>query len=744
MVDLAWKAALIANPSGRVFESFADVIFHQQSSSLGSTFAEVAERLVSGVEPGSVRRRVEILCHKIRSTPRDDVSRTLREIKLDGSTAHRRDRDYDDRFEVLLAALVEIARRAQRERWLDTPSLVALMDELPGLIGPRMRVWLLGNGVDVQLAVLIDEVASVIAQRKPTGDDLALIRRITQEADASQYVGRWRTALGPAPKVDEVGRAVAADERREEWMRAYFWSPLLPGVADGAWKDALAVLAAKYGTLSAEYLTRELPESGGWVGSPISREELGALAPLEAADEIAKWRPGKDLFVSARELARTLETVVADHPGEWTREPVAVAMKLRHPTYIQHYLRAVAAAAKNVAVPVDKLISLLVLVRTHPWSAVPLGRDDFDFDRDWSQVDQATIDVTKALADSDSGFDQRSAEVWEMLAADVDNRSQPTGIVAAARDPLELAINRPCTRALDAVLACMAHELRSRESVRLQAIRLLEQTLRLTGDDALQFRAIIAPAIGFLHYVVPGWVERFRGLLFGADAPDGLGQKTLDQALKWSQPNRWLLEQFADAVRDAVCRDVERALDHFLIALFQRWSGYNLSQVEAFVGSRPKLLAQAGNALGRLLSDENANQPHIAIAVEFWQVALEKKRAPEGLRGFGWLGQVTLLDDAQWAELTAATLERTDGRIDGAYKVTERVRESAPSRTTLRIMDKVVRGVDTHGWYMVERDAVALIGRSAHLADTDEYGRLRTALLERGVELDPAAPERAP
>ena len=744
MVHLAWNAAQIANPSGELLESLAHLVFNQQSSSLGPTFGEMAERLVSGADTGNAERRIKLLCYKLRSTPPDDLSRKDREMLRDGSIVERLDSDFDDRFEVLLQALTKLARRVQCERWMDTQSLVALTDRLPGLIGQRMRVWLLSNAADVNLAVLVDEVARAIAHRNPTADDQKLIRRVAREADDSQYIRSWRAALGTAPKVEDVGRALAADERREEWIRAYFWSPLLPGVSFGDWSDVITVLAAKYGPLSAEYLSAERPEiTGGWVGSPLSHEELGTLQPLEAASKIAQWRPGGDLLVSASELARTLEKVVSDNSGEWTREPVAVAMRLRHPTYIQHYLRAVAGALRSASIPLDKLISLLALVRTHPWEAVPLGHSDFDYDRDWSQVDRATIDVIKALADSDIHFDQRSEEVWTMLAADVENRSQPSGIIGGVRDPLDLAINRPCTRALDALLACMACEFRKTKSVRLQALRLLEQTLRLDGDDGLQFRAIMAHRIGFLHHIAPGWVEDRRGILLGAEAPDGLGQKTLDQALKWGRPNRWLLEAFADGVRDAACREVRNALDHLLAAMFGKLSGYDLPQVEAFLGSRPKLLAQAGHTMRRLLSHDGVNADHVELARNLWDRALAKKRDPDGLKGFGWLAEAKMLDDCSWAELTVKTLERTGGRIDGFDRVAKRALRSTPSRTTLSIMDRLVRGADVYERYMVERDAGRLIARSTGLADTDEYQRLRTALLERGVELDPPTPERS-
>ena len=135
-----------------------------------------------------------------------------------------------------------------------------------------------------------------------------------------------------------------------------------------------------------------------------------------------------------------------------------------------------------------------------------------------------------------------------MIAADTHDRSRPPGIVSDVVDPLELAINRSCTRAFEGALAFMAHEYRAKKSVRIQAFELIQKALRISGSDGLQFRAVLAPRIGFLHHIAPGWVERFRELIFGVEAPDGLGQRTLDQTLKWSQPNRWLLEEISDRV----------------------------------------------------------------------------------------------------------------------------------------------------------------------------------------------------
>ena len=88
-----------------------------------------------------------------------------------------------------------------------------------------MRVWLLSNGSDVEVEALIEEIADAIGSRRPYGDDVRLISNIAERASEWEYTGRWRLSLGPAPSVEEVGRAMAVDDAREEWMRAYYWLP---------------------------------------------------------------------------------------------------------------------------------------------------------------------------------------------------------------------------------------------------------------------------------------------------------------------------------------------------------------------------------------------------------------------------------------------------------------------------------------------------------------------------------------
>lgn len=459
------------------------------------------------------------------------------------------------------------------------------------------------------------------------------------------------------------------------------------------------------------------------------------MSPVDAARTVATWRPDSSQFlVSARELARTLEEVVKAAPDVWLAEPLRVTTELRHPTYIHHYLRAAADAIKNGATaPVGELLDVIGLVRANPWPPEVLGRDDFEFDNGWQEAEQATVEVIKALADRDIGYAGRDDETWAILETEVRDRSQPSGILSGARDPLDHAINRRCTRALDAALAFMAHEFRSAGFVRPAALALLEDSLRIEGADGAEHRAIIATKLGFLRHVAPDWLEGLAGLIFGADAPEGLAQLTADLAIKWGRPNRWLHERYRDLLRDAVTRDVEHAIDHLLLAMLWGVPGYTVHDNVAFLRQSPELLSKAGESLGRLLRQGDAEDAHVAVATSFWNAAVD---VGDGfaLAGFGWMAEAMTIDDENWAVLTQKTLGLTGGKLDWAHKVADRAAASAPSTTTLSIMNSLVRSIDDE-WDRrgTAEKAVALLQAATELAGTPEYERLRTTLLERGA-----------
>jgi len=731
--DLAVWAAEKANPSDEFVQLVADHVLNNTRGIGAWVYLEPLLRsLVDGINADNYAARLKLLSYKLRSIPEDDYGRRyFNNLRRGGSISDPPAPHRHDWFDALLHTLVESLRRAAER--VDLRDLLDAISPLPTDIGDRVRAWLLGNTSPTEPRHLISEVTHAIASRDPTGDDLRLIDRVVTECDPGEYATQWAEALGVPPSASALGNALAAREVPRGWLRAFEWSGLLPPSVTAAWAIAVAIMSGAYGEPSRLALEHRTRVESGWGQSPLSESDLRAMTTDDAARWIASWRPDPfQWLVSARELGRTLEGVVKSDPTRWARSPLKTAGLLRHPTYIDHYLQGLATAAALDEAPTDELIDLILLVRTHPWEAVPLGRDTFDFDPDWRASEEASVDLIKSMAHSDIGFGGRRDEVWSILQSEVKRRHEPSHIVDGARDPLETAINRPCTRALEAALSFMAHEYRTHGTVWHEAMELLSAILRLENRDGAEHRAILASRIGFLRHIASAWVDEHRDELFGIAAPAGLGQLTVDLALKWGQPNSWLLEHFPDAVKDAVRRDVDDALAHYLIAMLWQLPRYSVEEAVDFLRSKSKLSA-AGEALGHLLRSEGTSSEHASLAVQFWAHALEGGTA-ETLAGFGWLSDISALDDDTWTDLTRRTLAATRGRIDWAHKVAERATTQPPSTGTLAILNELVRGLaDDWDLRSVTELAVQALDQAKHLANTPEFGRLRTALLERGV-----------
>jgi hypothetical protein len=145
-------------------------------------------------------------------------------------------------------------------------------------------------------------------------------------------------------------------------------------------------------------------------------------------------------------------------------------------------------------------------------------------------------------------------------------------------------------------------------------------------------------------------------------------------------------------------------------------------------------LSEAARVLGAGLSNDDASTEHAAIAARFWHYVLHNKPSPDMVTGFGWCAEITVLHDAAWADLTRRTLSLTHGRIDHARRVAERAARANPSADSIDILNQLVRGGgDSWEQHSILDTASAAITRARYpLTRSSEYGRLRTALLERG------------
>ncbi|MDE0268576.1 MAG: hypothetical protein OXI96_06025 [Acidimicrobiaceae bacterium] len=640
LIMLAINAVDKLDASDEFIESFADVLLNE---SIRSTFAIVhveplMKQLSSGINEANALQRIQLLCYKIRSVSADH-SLCRFEWPVSGSVADQDDsRQYghwpEDRFDALLSCMVDSIKRA----WVWVPVgellelleylLEDLLEDLPIVLRQRLRAWILGSAPNVDPNLLVREVEHAIASRKPTGDDLTLIERAAEDCEPLTYVDRWRNALGSAPTIEQAAAAVKATEKMpSEWSRVLYWFSLLPDKVTEAWATPCDILAAPYNPPGRERLKRQPRVRAMREQSPFSLEQLRSMAPDSAANMICEWRPDpNDWLVTASALARTLESVVKDDPQQWFASPLRIITKLHHPIYISRYLQAAANVVSNHSlsvekVPVEELLGVIKIVRINPWLSVVLGDDRVDRN-DWEDAEKAAGDLIEAIIRSGCTLNDRVNEIWEILESEARNCSRNT-VVGLDDDPYARAINRRCTRALTNVLLLVEKEHRESKTIRAEAISLLNMSLRLTGRDGAEHRSILAPRIGFLRHVLPAWTESNRDLLFGDEAPEDLGQTTIDLALQRGHTDTWLLENFRDGVCNAVERGVKNALDHLLVAMLWEIPGYSIKENVDFLlrssksPELPGLVSRSAIVLSKILRNSELEQRYLEIAEKF-------------------------------------------------------------------------------------------------------------------------------
>jgi hypothetical protein len=736
-IGLLGDAAVDAEPADPFVQRAADqVINSAMQSGVWVYLTPLLDHYAKGVTTGTYTDRIRLLCFKLgRIGEYDHHLRNLTFFRS-GSITDPPQYGSEDLFPSLVRCLVEALGAAAG--FANVRDLLSAVSELPATMLYRFRSWILATWGAGECQLLSDEVLRAVGSRLPTGDDVALVDAAVRSCRADEYMDRWSAALADPPSVTEVGTALAAGELPEAWSSALEWAVILPESATAQWAGPLAVMSGAYGGLPGRTALQHRPNvDAGWVGSPISQEDLQAMDPEEGAESISHWRPTPgEPMQSSRELGRTLQAVVKTAPLKWGSSPLRMAALLREPVYISHYLRGLADAASLEGLPIDQLIDVVMLTTTHPWAATELGDRTFDYDPDWRGAVSASVDLTAELARSDVGFGGREDEIWAFLLAQAEDRAD--GAALSDGDPLTQAINRPCTRSLQAVFNFMGYEYRVRGAVRPAALELLTRSLALPGDDGLQHRAIIAPRLAFLRHVAADWVDAHRDQLFGDRASYQLGQPTMDLALRWGQPYPWLLETYPQLVREAVSRSVDRALDHYLFAMLRGIPEYNVEDVTRHLRAMGAV-SEAAKVLGAGLSNDNASTESGTTAARFWQCALRSNPNANTLAGFGWYADITILDDATWSDLTRRTLSLTHGAIDRARDVAGRAAHVTPSPDTLEILNQLIRGGgEVWEQYFILTAASEAVAHAPHsVTESEEYERLRTALLERGIEIPP-------
>lgn len=677
-------------------------------------------------------KRFDVLVHKLRRAIDDNPYLLIDDVALTASIE-----PHDSTVRVLAKGLTDAGRQA-RSVGVATEDLLRKLQPIndEDLCG-RLRAQLLRGASDTPLAKQISEIARSIRERPPSGDDLALVEHVTGADPDDHLLKPWFEAFSEPPRVEDVGAALREEEVPRTWWLAWAWSSLLPEEVTRPWQPVLSVLSSERGgVFPCESLRERRTPTLVPSRSALSGEELAELEVSDAAQRIANWRPSSDdPYASARELARKLERDVAERPVAWAQKPTERIAELKQPVYISHFLRGLGDAAEETSVYGSRLVEAVAFVHANPWEPIELGEDDFDYDPDWNNAEADGIQLVRKLASADAEFGDRLDDAWSLVLEAARDRSVPSSVGSGSEDPLATAVNRPCTKALQAAMALAGWQYRQDVAIRSEFFDLLGESIELSGWNGLEHRAVLVSALPFLNTIAPEWLDDHASQLFEDDASDEIGQRTFAMALKRSRPTTWFLKRYRDPLLAAVRDGVDRSANYAVIGMFWDIEGYEPEILAPEIVQLPeKSVRDILGEAARLVRSGDTRAELRDRALELSRLIIEDREVdPDGLTGFGMWALVEPIDQEPWLELAASVLERTQGRIDFAIEVAERC-SAIVDETCLLILARLLRG-DIEPWERVEvqNRAIDALRRGADdLRTTQEWARLRDVLLETG------------
>lgn len=242
--------------------------------------------------------------------------------------------------------------------------------------------------------------------------------------------------------------------------------------------------------------------------------------------------------------------------------------------------------------------------------------------------------------------------------------------------------------------------------------------------------AVLASYRPILEKIASTWLPTRSTALF-RDGP--WAQQTFDLTIKWARPTTRLYQEYPAELFDAALRGADHAVRHLVIAALHEVDGYELDTLIHNLSKNPEILATAAEDAAFLSQDAEPASHQLAIAIRFWSLLLDTNQttAPtEALTRLGRWALVSNIDDNRWAQLTARTLDITDGRIDYAISVADRAARIPPNSTSRSILLRLLG--HSESWERHHTAEKAIEALRASTTTDDSFHRLRTRLIDLG------------
>lgn len=729
-VAVHWAAELSAE-SPAVHEVF-DLVISVNVKRRSLDVAALFDAMARGITPESFKIRLSLACFKLnRRIAGEDWN--LRALATGVSIGEASRLTGRSEGLGLVGMLADSALRALE--LADPGAVYAVLAQLSGELGARVRTWFATQATSMPLDLRLDCLARAVLESRPNVDAFELFDQLESEMGTRALASAIANRIVP-------DSAPTADNQERAWTVSR-WCDVLPADALSGWGDLIADEQSTPGTLERSYwASRILGDSILQSAlSPLSPAEINTGDVVERAREIAAWRPNNDAWnVTARELARALTTAIIAEPARWITGSVDVLDVLEHPTYVGAFAESLASEAFPEPLSPSFVVALCRFVRQRLDAQVTkLGENTpFDYVESWREVRVDCIRAIERLANSldlRAGPDREA--LWDFvreMAGEWHQESRSESALEVGVEDLDSfhrAINRPSTRAFGAGLALMGSEFRADQEVGSKSLDFLDDALEVPGIDGTEFRAMIVAHAAFVRSVAGEWWVANLDRLFGGQH-DAFGQDASDVLIKWSIVPDEFFEHYRHRLVDAVSRDVDRAAQHVLIAMLRGVDGYSHTSVLDILQDSLRG-GEIGQDLAWVLPEEGVIEPDVIARIdEFWRSVLATKSVASA-RSFGRLAYNTSIPDDTWLELTSETVAVTNGNLDFAHEVAERLSLLPASEEVLRTFDYLVRSsAKDYNYFLVDDLALVALRSASAIRGALVYERLRIALEERG------------
>lgn len=581
--------------------------------------------------------------------------------------------------------------------------------------------------------------------------------------DREELAARIEHLHGRAPTQQDIAHRV----RVWQWQHLAQIAASLPDT----WTQHYRELVGEFGEPDhPEFLSYTRVEMGE--KTPVTAEELRALAVPAIVDVIRSWRATQDPFGPTVEgLAHTLGQIASEEPARFSRD--AEHFIGLGPPYIRHVVHGFLNAV-NQGKPLDWRPVLFLC----KWAAdqpreLPGGEGTTGYmDPDWGWVRGAIGHLLYAALEAEEAeipFDLRQL-TWEVILLLTGDPDPEDRNYAGPDDVHTASLNTIRGQAMHTVMRYALWMHRNLEAVgadgkvsgsleeMVEVRSVLEDHLDVQLDPSLAIRAVYGQWFAWLVLLDEEWASSHIAAIFPASGQEqSYWRASWDAYVTMSRPydSAWFLlrGEYRRAVeqlpgQDDQTRqrfDPEEKLAEHLMA--QYWRG-NLrfgdadSLLEAFFDRASDVIrAHAITYVGHVLHNSTDAVQHSIIArlQELWEHRLpacreDPSKHPEELAAFGWWFASGAFADS-WALRQLSEVLRLTRRIDMDDAVVERLARTAPDypRESVACLEILV-GMTSEAWIIRHwlSDIRTILQAAVESRDEDARATARALIDEFG------------